>query len=146
MDPWETFQNATYDLHELLLSMTIGTDDPSRPQITLTFGDERKTANDTLEDEKIAKFSTKYYDVFGRCFELEINPEVTALGIATIVIKGKVGLYVYIHHPEQFTEVDTKTKVGHFINPFYIATYGFTIEDHYPFFLWPKIPFLEDIY
>ena len=111
VDPWQLFERATYDLHEILHSMSIGTDDPTQPQIIMAFGNQSKTANQTLEDEKIAKFSTKFYDVFGRCFELEINPEVTALGISNIIIKGKVGVYVYIHHPEQFTEVDTKTKV-----------------------------------
>ena len=111
-DAWRLFREVTYDLHELLSIVSISTSDPDTPEVNITFGEREMTEAERLRDEKVARFVTKFDDTFGRCFMMYIEPEVARLGIVNIVATAKLGVYIYIHHPGQYTDVDSKTKVS----------------------------------
>ena len=42
---------------------------------------------------------------------MELYDHVTALEVINIVIKARISIYVYLHHPAQKMDVDSKTKV-----------------------------------
>lgn len=46
-----------------------------------------------------------------RCYQMQISRDVTALGIISVVMVARMGIYVYLHHPGQFMDIDSKTKV-----------------------------------
>ena len=105
-DPWAFYRKATHDLHEVVESVKIFTTDPNHPSLKFSIGDK----NDLL-NESVGKFEEKNYDTFGRCFSLNINENVTSLGIITVDVVTRIGQYVYLHHPGQFLELDSRTKV-----------------------------------
>ena len=54
----------------------------------------------------------KYDKTFGRCFSVDLNPKVTQLGVTKIEFFAKLNIYIYLHYPGQYMDVDSKTKVG----------------------------------
>ena len=59
-----------------------------------------------------ANYVTKYYQTFGKCFSIEINPNVTKMGITKIEFYAKLNIYIYLHHPGQYMDQDSKSKVS----------------------------------
>ena len=45
---------------------------------------------------------------------MELHDHVTALEVINIVVKSRISIYVYLHHPAQKMDVDSKTKVNQF--------------------------------
>ena len=105
-DPWELYRLVTHDLHEIVHSIQIFTTDPRHSSLTLNIGDEKK-----LIDESIGRFIEKKHDSLGRCYSFEINTNVTKLGITAVTVLTKIGQYMYVHHPGQFMELDSRTMV-----------------------------------
>lgn len=42
---------------------------------------------------------------------MELGSEVTALGVINLELISKMGVHVYLHHPGQYMDVDSKTKI-----------------------------------
>ncbi len=61
----------------------------------------------------MATWVTKYDETFGRCYSMELSSAVTAKGIINVVFVSRISIYVYLHHPAQKMDVDSKTKVSH---------------------------------
>ena len=59
-----------------------------------------------------ANYVTKYDDIFGKCFSVEINPNIAKMGITKIEFYAKLNIYIYLHHPGQYMDVDSKSKVS----------------------------------
>ena len=114
-DPWEFYEEVTHDLSELVQSIRISTSDPRHSSLTVTIGDDNR-----LVDESVGKFAEKKHYSLGRCFSFEIHPNVTKLGITSVTVVAKIGQYIYLHHPRQFMELDSRTKV-HNSPQFYVC-------------------------
>ena len=65
-----------------------------------------------MSHEMDANYVTKYDQTFGKCFSIEINPNVTKMGITKIEFYAKLNIYIYLHHPGQYMDVDSKSKVS----------------------------------
>lgn len=69
----------------------------------------------TLKTEHINSSLAKVVPLFGltlgRCFSLEFLPILASLEIRSMQMIGNINFYVYFHHPFQFLDKDTKTKV-----------------------------------
>ena len=53
----------------------------------------------------------KYDLSFGRCFSVQLKPKVTVMGVTKVEFRAKLNIYIYLHHPGQYMDVDSKTKV-----------------------------------
>ena len=42
---------------------------------------------------------------------MEVLENITSMGVIDVVFDGRMGLYLYMHHPGQKMDVDSKTKV-----------------------------------
>lgn len=90
----------TYNLTEILHQVIITTSNEAKPKIVID-----------LKSEYDGKFVTKYDKTFGRCYSLELAPNVTLLGLTKIEFFAKLNIYIYLHHPGQYMDVDSKSKV-----------------------------------
>ena len=52
-----------------------------------------------------------YDATYGRCYTMRVTDLVTNLGIINLVLKSHMGVHVYLHHPGQYMDVDSKTKI-----------------------------------
>ena len=78
----------------------------------MILGDTKKPKIDiSLTSEVDAKFWVKYDKTFGRCFSVDLKPEVTQLGVTKIEFFAKLNIYIYLHYPGQYMDVDSKSKV-----------------------------------
>lgn len=101
--PQEVFRLVTFELHEIMKKISIRTTNYDSPKITL---DMSMPNNDS-----IVTWNTKYKELFGRCYSMELSNLVTKMGIIQMTFKAKMGIYIYIHYPGQFNDFDSKTKV-----------------------------------
>ena len=65
-------------------------------------------------DDPNANYVTKYDISFGRCYSVQLKPQVTALGVTKVEFRANLNIYIYLHHPGQYMDVDSKTKVMFF--------------------------------
>ena len=65
---------------------------------------------DDLWDTGKASWRPQWHEVFGICYSMHIDPAITKRGIINVVVKAKINIYVYLHHPGQFTNTDSKAK------------------------------------
>jgi len=98
---------VSYSLPELLTSVVVSTAHSELPEVSLNVSSE--SAMNSTPDR--VTWVTKYDDTFGRCFSMQLGPAITALGVIDVVFTGRLGIYVYLHHPGQKMDVDSKTKV-----------------------------------
>lgn len=96
-----TFDQITHEFNDIITKIKLTTGSRDRPTIDLY----------SNIDSADARFVPKYTLLFGRCFSMELLQSVTKLGIAQVAFTGKKSFYVYIHHPDQFFDLDTETKV-----------------------------------
>lgn len=101
---YDVFSDVTYELSELLKVIEISLSDPTLPSVVI---DLSKPLNSSQ-----AQWTTIYDDTFGRCYHMYLNPSVTSKEIVNMEIQAKAGIYVYLHHPGQRLDVDSKTKVS----------------------------------
>ena len=60
---------------------------------------------------KLGYVVTKYDNTFGRCFSLRVAKFITDAGLLNVELVGRMNIYVYLHHPGQFYDSDSKTKI-----------------------------------
>ena len=107
----QAFEAVSHNLSYLIKSIKVSTADKTRPRVHVAI--RPKSTEATLV--------TKYDSTFGRCYSLQLEPTVTALGITKIEFSTRLNVYIYLHHPGQYMDVDSKSKVsssltrGHFI-------------------------------
>ena len=81
---------VTYNLTEIMKDIIVSTANITTPKIHLR-----------LNQEKDAKFVTKYDRTFGRCFSVQLEPQVTALEVLKVEFIANLNIYIYLHHPGQ---------------------------------------------
>lgn len=120
-DGFKLFNSVTYDLEDMMWGIVLSTADVQQPKISLPMDNSNKS---------IVEWDTKYVDTYGRCYEMRIAPNVTHLNIINIVFKSKIGIHVFMHHPGQRMDVDSKTKVyGHLQKMLFIdITHDLTVN------------------
>ena len=64
-----------------------------------------------LESLNEKDWITQYYQVFGRCFTYLMPDELRESQVAYIEVTVKMQSLLYIHHPGQFSWIDSDTKV-----------------------------------
>ena len=68
-------------------------------------------SKEKLENLDETKWTTQYYQVFGRCFTYQMPDALRESQIAFVQITAKMQSLLYIHHPGQFSWIDSDTKV-----------------------------------
>ena len=99
---YQAFEAVSHNLSYLIKSIKISTADKTRPRVQVAI--RPKSTEATLV--------TKYDSTFGRCYSLQLEPTVTALGITKIEFSTRLNVYIYLHHPGQYMDVDSKSKVS----------------------------------
>lgn len=103
----DIFSDATYTLPEILKSLTLETSRRSNASVNIDLNPEKL-------DPEIATWHVKYRFLYGVCYSLNLKPKVTMLQITEIVVQSYINVFVYLHHPGQFLDYNTVTKVGYF--------------------------------
>ena len=104
MDLFRAFDHITYDIHEILQSIKIYTLD-HKHNVFLENFNENKTEPDFV------KIVTKYQSNLGKCYSIQPKEDMLKLGIRVVEFVARIGIYVYLGYPGQFTHHITKTKV-----------------------------------
>ena len=104
----KTFHDVSYGLSEILKKVKISTESEDVPSVDLTLSNNDPNAN----------YVTKYRNNFGRCFSIELSPNITNFAITKIEFWAFMNIYIYLHHPGQFMDVDSKSKVSRYYNCF----------------------------
>ncbi len=55
---------------------------------------------------------TNWYLLYGRCYTFQVPPDILKLGVEDAIFSFRSNVYVFLHHPGQFTSSDSKTKVS----------------------------------
>jgi len=55
---------------------------------------------------------SKHYVRYGKCYSLEVLPAASKFGVTEFVVKSWVDIYVFLHHPGQFLDNNSKTKIN----------------------------------
>ena len=98
-DSREIFEEATYDLSELV------------KRITVYQGWKRVDIGVQNDDPTNYEWKPKIHVLFGRCYSLEMRPNLTRFGLNEMIVESKAGLFVFIHHPGQFLSLDSNVKL-----------------------------------
>ena len=116
----EIFNDITHNLSEVLEEVVAST---TNFQVNLTLIPDDSTLKSRLKlrtgtsrskdqlDHPDVKVVTKYDTNFGKCFSLELGPDITALGVTRLDFVFRKNAFIYLHHPGQFMDVDAQTKV-----------------------------------
>ena len=99
--PKQVFYDVTYELHELLESIIVQTDNVSNHRLSI----------DLKEKSKDVKVDSMHYKTFGRCYSMQLGKEIVAQGVHRIEFLSSMNLYIYFHHPGQFLSIDTVSKL-----------------------------------
>ena len=83
-------------------------------QLSNYLGSFLKVKLKLTSDDPNANYVTKYDISFGRCYSVQLKPQVTALGVTKVEFRANLNIYIYLHHPGQYMDVDSKTKVMFF--------------------------------
>ena len=93
---FEIFKEVTYNFTEVIEEVLIQTSNLTTPKIFL---------NDKTH------WTENYQFNFGRCYSLQIPDNITSLGITGVSITANMETYIYLHHPGQFLEVGSTSKL-----------------------------------
>lgn len=104
MDLHKTFDHITHEIYEILLSIRIFTLDHEHSVFLVKFNE-----NETEPD--LVKIVTTYQPNLGKCYSIQPKEMVLKLGIRVVEFVARIGIYVYLGYPGQFTHHITKTKV-----------------------------------
>ena len=103
------FNFITYDIDEILKRIAFYATERLNPSssnrwIQIDFNSSNFT--------KHINIATKYQPHFGRCFSIRPKEHIIKLGVITIDIAARLGIYVYFGYPGQFMSSNTKSKVS----------------------------------
>ena len=117
LDTLEQYHKVTHNLRDIVqkftISMTKALKGTKHTKISYIHGpisqiEGSKEKFETLDE---TKWTTQYYQVFGRCFTYQMPDELRESQIAFVQITAKMQSLLYIHHPGQFSWIDSDTKV-----------------------------------
>ena len=95
------YEEVTFNLREVVKDVRLQTSSETHPDVNITL-EETNGPN--------SKWTTKFHTKYGRCFSLGLATHVTRLGITQIVFETWVNAYVFLHHPGQYLDINSKTK------------------------------------
>jgi len=101
-NPRDVFRRATYDLPEILHSLHVETLQESMRVVHLPV---------QLGRGPYSKWTVRHNSLYGLCYSLDIDSALTKFIISEVVIQCKVDIFVYLHHPGQYMDVTSKTKL-----------------------------------
>lgn len=96
------FEKITHEYDEIIEKLKIVTEVEAQSSIVL------KTKESYYNKVNVTPL---FHLKLGRCYSLELLPTLTILGIVRLIFTGKIDFYVYFHHPNQFLDKDSKTKI-----------------------------------
>ena len=99
------FNSITFSVKDLLHYIEIFTLDKKKKLFRVKFD-----APNTTEHIDVI---TKYHYNLGRCYSIRPKNHVIMLGVTSVDIVGRMGIYVYFGYPGQFM-YNTKTKVQNY--------------------------------
>ena len=102
-DGFSLFERFTFSLSEMMYDIVVTTTDSREPTTRIAF--------DAPLDERQAVWTVNYDENFGRCYSMQLAQEVTVRNVIDVIFRSKISIYVYLHHPAQKMDVDSKTKV-----------------------------------
>ena len=117
LDTWEQYQKVTHNLQDIVekftISMTKALKGSRHTKVSFINGpmSQIEGSKEKLESLDETNWTTQYYQVFGRCFTYKMPDELRESQIAFIEITAKMQSLLYIHHPGQFSWIDSDTKV-----------------------------------
>ena len=97
------FDILTYDINEILRKVTINTRNRGTPNLVIDF--------DETNVSKHVEITTKYWPSFGRCYSIHLKGHVLELGVRSIIMYARMGVYIYFGYPGQFMHPNYKSKV-----------------------------------
>ena len=101
LKPRDMYDAVTFKLSEMLKSVRLSTWDAEKGSLTVNV-----TSNTDL-----FKWRVKPTMLFGNCFSMEISPKASAYGLTDITFVAFMDIFIYLHHPGQVWNYDTKSKV-----------------------------------
>ena len=101
----EIFDSISFEVEDILYSVTIFTLDRENSMFTLNFN-----GSNTYENE-IAEVGTKYWNSYGRCYSIRPKKKIIEYGVKIIDFVARMNIYVYFGYPGQFM-YNTKVKVN----------------------------------
>ena len=104
----EIFHSISFEVEDILYSVTIFTLDRENSMFTLSFN-----GSNTYENE-IAEVGTKYWNSYGRCYSIRPKKKIIEYGVKIIDFVARMNIYVYFGYPGQFM-YNTKVKVNLFV-------------------------------
>ena len=99
----KVFEDITHDINEIFVNIRIKTLSKESRYVDVNF--KKDNYNNYLT------ISTKYWDVFGRCFSIIPTKEVQQLGVQNMIFETRMDVYVYFGHPGQFLAADSNRRV-----------------------------------
>ena len=103
----EIFHEVTYELHEIIQNVEIGTMSLTHPKIVINPAKE--------VDREDVVFATKYMDTFGRCYTMTPARSLLALRLTKFEFVTRIAVYVYLDHPGQHLHDNSRAKVIYYI-------------------------------
>ena len=94
---------VTYKVDEILESVVVTTSADRFIQHSIPLG-----GNSTWQS---SEWKTKSNSLLGKCFSMEIKKTLASLKIASLEFKSRMNAYVFLHHPGQFYDFSSNTKV-----------------------------------
>ena len=97
----------------MLLSLTRV---PLKVEIAAVGNDERILILPGSDGGGLVDWIPKHDRTFGTCFSMEFfrttrNASLVNIHVLDVTVKAKMNIYLYLHHPGQFVDPDSKTKV-----------------------------------
>lgn len=95
----EIFEEVTWELSDILKKVYVKTMDDDQPKVVIPV------------DESLDVWMVKFHPLYGKCFSLVLGQNVTRLGVRRVDFTLNSTVYVYLHHPGQFWDYNSKAKV-----------------------------------
>ena len=97
------FESVTHNIHDILKQIDVLTRSGWKSAFVIKF--EKNNHSEHIDVE------IKYWPSFGRCYSLSLKQHILNQGINFIGFTSRVGIYIYLTYPGQFTHPNSKTKV-----------------------------------
>lgn len=102
----DIFNEATYTLEEIVKEIRLKTSNQARTEVVVPFK--------LMEwNSEIATWDTNYHQLYGKCYTMSVQPDIAQMEVTQIQVESKINIFVFLHHPGQFNDFNSKTKVFH---------------------------------
>ncbi|TRY78401.1 hypothetical protein TCAL_10417 [Tigriopus californicus] len=119
----DIFNEATYTLEEILMEIKLKTSNQSWTEVAVPFKFEEW-------DNEIAAWDTNYHQLYGKCYTMSLQPDIAQMEVTQVQVESKINIFVFLHHPGQFNDFNSKTKMHSILGKslFIDITYEITVN------------------